>query len=189
MIFRIAVATALLATLGACQPTNFVLTPDERSGPPPPLGTPRAQSVDAMTVGHRLMEAEEFELALTSYKRAASEIGVTAEVLSGMGSANLRLGRLQQARILLEKAVAQYSESASAWNNLGVVLINLGDYQQAKQAFRVAFGLDDGGSELIRQNLILANSLADAQSMEITVETDFSLVRYGNGSYLLLGNK
>lgn len=135
------------------------------------------------------MEAEEFELALTSYKRAASETGVTAEVLSGMGSANLRLGRLQQARILLEKAIAQYSDSASAWNNFGVVLINLGEYQQARQAFRVAFGVDDGDSELIRQNLILANRLVNEQSAEIEVETDFSLVRYGNGSYLLLGNK
>lgn len=135
------------------------------------------------------MEAEEFELALTAYKRAASETGITAEVLSGMGSANLRLGRLQQARTLLEMAVEQYTESASAWNNFGVVLINLGEFQQARQAFRVAFGVDDGNSELIRQNLILANQMADEQSMEIAKDFDFSLVRHGNGSYLLLGNK
>jgi len=176
-------------TLGACQATNFSLTPDERSGPPVPIGTQRTQSVDGLTVGHRLMEAQEFELALTAYQRAASETGVNAEVLSGMGSANLRLGRLQQARTLLEKAVAQYTNSASAWNNFGVVLINLGDYQQARQAFRVAFGVDNGRSELIRQNLILANRLIDEQLVEITREYDFSLVRYGNGSYLLLGNK
>lgn len=135
------------------------------------------------------MEAEEFELALSAYQRAASEFGVTAEVLSGMGSANLRLGRLHQARTLLEKAVEQYAESASAWNNLGVVLINLGEYQQAREAFRVAFGVNNGDSELIRQNLILANRLIDEQSAEITLDFDFSLVRYGNGSYLLLGNK
>ena len=135
------------------------------------------------------MEAGEFELALSAYQRAASETGVNAEVLSGMGSANLRLGRLPQARTLLEKAVEQYSKSASAWNNFGVVLINLGDYQQAQQAFRVAFGVDNGNSELIRQNLILANRLIDEQTAEIAREYDFSLVRYGNGSYLLLGNK
>jgi len=145
--------------------------------------------VDGITVGHRLMEAEEFELALSAYQRAASETGVNAEVLSGMGSANLRLGRLQQARTLLEKAVGQYSDSASAWNNFGVVLINLQDYQQAQKAFRVAFGVDNGNSELIRQNLILANRLIGEQSAEIAREYDFSLVRYGNGSYLLLGNK
>jgi len=135
------------------------------------------------------MEAEEFELALSAYQRAASENGVNAEVLSGMGSANLRLGHLQQARTLLEKAVEQYAESASAWNNFGVVLINLGDFQQAQQAFRVAFGVDNGNSELIRRNLIFANRLVDEQSAEIAREYDFSLVRYGNGSYLLLGNK
>jgi len=175
--------------LGACQSTNFALTPDERSGPRAPLGTQRTPSVDGLTVGHRLMEAEEFELALSAYQRAASETGVSAEALSGMGSANLRLGRLQQARTLLEKAVEQYAESASAWNNFGVVLINLGDYQQARQAFRVAFGVDNGNSELIRQNLILANRLIGEQTTEIAREYDFSLVRYGNGSYLLLGNK
>ena len=134
------------------------------------------------------MEAAEFELALAAYQRAASETGVDAEVLSAMGSANLRLGRLQQARKLLEKAVAQYAKSTSAWNNFGVVLINLGEFQQARQAFRVAFGLDNGSSELIRQNLILANRLIKERSAEMAREYDFSLVRYGNGSYLLLGN-
>lgn len=142
-----------------------------------------------MTVGHRLMAAEEFEIALTAYKRSASENGITAEVLSGMGSANLRLGRLRQARILLEKAVADYAKSPSAWNNLGVVLINLGEVREAREAFRVAFGLDNGNAELIRQNLILANRVIEEQSAEIPEETDFALVRYGNGSYLLLGNR
>lgn len=178
-----------MVALSACQPTNFALTPDERSGPPVPFGTQRTPRVDAITVAHRLMEAEEFELALSAYQRAASETGVNAEVLSGMGSANLRLGRLMQAHTLLEKAVQQYAESASAWNNFGVVLISLGDYQQARQAFRVAFGVNNGNSELIRQNLILSNRLIYEQSTEITREYDFSLVRYGNGSYLLLGNK
>ena len=134
------------------------------------------------------MEAEEFELALSAYQRAASETGVTAEVLSGMGSANLRLGRLHQARVLFEKAIKEYGDSASAWNNFGVVLINLGEYREAREAFRVAFGINNGDSELIRQNLILANRLIDEQMAEIELETDFTLVRYGNGSYLLLGN-
>jgi len=179
---------SVLTMLGACQSSNFELSPEARSGPPAPFGTRPPVAVDGLTVGHRLMAAEEFELALDAYQRAATETGVTAEVLSGMGSANLRLGRLQQARILLEKAVEDYTDSASAWNNFGVVLINLGEYQQARQAFRVAFGLDNGNAELIRQNLILANRLIVEQSAEIAEEADFSLVRYGNGSYLLLGN-
>lgn len=177
-----------LIALSACQPTNFELSADKRTGPPMPFGTQAAVAVDGLIVGHRLMDAGEFELALDAYRRAASETGVTAEVLSGMGSANLRLGRLQQARLLLEKAVEDYTDSASAWNNFGVVLINLGEYQQARRAFRVAYGLDDGNAELIRQNLILANRLVEKQTAEIAEEADFSLVRYGNGSYLLLGN-
>ena len=42
-----------------------------------------------MTVGHRLMEAGEPELALKAYLRGAGETGINADVLSAIGSANL----------------------------------------------------------------------------------------------------
>jgi len=180
----------LLLIISACAPsTNFELSGDERIGPPPPLGTPRVtEAVDGMVVGDRLMAANEFELALSAYQRATGVHGLTAETLSAMGSANLRLGRFQQAKALLEKAVEDDDRSVSAWNNLGVVLINLNEANQAREAFRVAFGFDNGNSELIRQNLILANSLVEKQTLEISNADDFSLVRHGNGSYFLLGN-
>lgn len=186
---RVALASAVLAALTGCTPTNFELGTDQRIGPPPPLGTPRAtEAVDGMVVGDRLMAASEFALALSAYQRATATHGLTAEVLSAMGAANLRLGRLQQAKVLLEKALDSDDQSVPAWNNLGVVLINLQEPQQAREAFRVAFGIDNGNSELIRQNLILANRLVAEQSAEIVNAADFSLVRHGNGSYFLLGN-
>ncbi len=181
---------ALLVSLAACNTANFQLGTGERIGPPPPLGTPRIKGgVDGMTVGDRLMMAGEYELALASYQRAAGENGLDAEVMSAMGSANLKLGRLNQARFLLEKAVEKDSNSVPAWNNLGVVLINLGEFQQAREAFRVAFGLDNGNSELIRKNLILVNTLIEQQLAEIPAENEFSLVRYGNGVYFLIANE
>ena len=182
------ISPALLLFLAACNTANFELGSGERIGPPPPLGTPRVGAVDGLTVGDRLMMAGEYELALSAYQRAAGENGLNAEVLSAMGSANLKLGRLNQARILLEKAVKEDPNSVPAWNNLGVVLINLNEYQQAREAFRVAFGIDNGNSELIRQNLILVNTLIEQQLAEIPPESEFSLVRYGNGSYFLIAN-
>jgi len=179
----------LTGSLAACTPANFPLSDTGRVGPPPPLGTPHTGSVDGMIVGDRLMKAGEYELALQSYQRAAAEDGITAEVLSAMGSANLKLGRLNQARVLLDKAVAADANSVSAWNNFGVVLINLGDYLQAREAFRVAFGIDNGDSDLIRNNLILANGLIQQNIVENPDITQFSLVRHGNGSYFLITNK
>ena len=54
----------------------------------------KGHGVDGMTVGHRLMAAGEPELALKAYLRGAGEVGINADVLSAIGSANLALGRL-----------------------------------------------------------------------------------------------
>lgn len=184
--FAICIVPFLLLT--ACNSRFFALSDDERRGPSVPLGTQRTTSVDGLTVGDRLMAAGEFQLALDAYRRAAAEDGITSEALSGMGSANLRLGRLNQARTLLDKALESNDQSAAVWNNLGVVLMNQNEPQQAREAFRVAFGIDNGDSELIRQNLILANEQITAQTVEIAELADYSLIRHGNGSYFLLGN-
>ena len=104
-----------------------------------------------------------------------------------MGSANLRLGRLHQAKTLLDRALELDDQSVSAWNNLGVVLMNLNEANQARAAFRVAFGLDNGDSDLIRENLILAEKLIREQAIAEGDLADFRLVRYGNGQYYLVG--
>lgn len=190
MIFKIGFSKAMIAVLiilAGCNSANFQLGNGERVGPSAPLGTPRGQSVDGMTVGDRLMEAGEFELAVNSYRRSAAEDGITAETLSAMGSANLRLGRLHQAKTLLDRALEIDSKSVSAWNNLGVVLMNLNEAQQARSAFRVAFGLDNGDSDLIRDNLILAEKLIREQSTTERELAEFRLVRYGSGQYFLIG--
>ncbi len=185
---RLAIFIIPLLFLTACNSPFFALSDDERRGPAAPLGTHRTTSVDGLTVGDRLMAAGEFQLALNSYRRSAAEDGITSEALSGMGSANLRLGRLNQAKTLLEKALKADDKSAAAWNNLGVVLMNQQEPRQAREAFRVAFGIDNGDSELIRQNLILANEQISAQTTELPEIADYSLIRHGNGSYFLLGN-
>ncbi|MEE9454839.1 MAG: tetratricopeptide repeat protein [Paracoccaceae bacterium] len=184
-----AVLLPFLILITGCNSANFELSQNDRRGPPPPLGTKSTTvAVDGMIVGDRLMAANEFELALSAYQRAATVHGVIAEVLSAMGAANLRLGRLQQAKVLIEKALEKDDKSVSAWNNFGVVLMNLNEPHQAREAFKVAFGIDNGNSELIRQNLILANKGIKAQTLETLNLADFMLVRHGNGSYFLLGN-
>jgi len=148
-----------------------------------------AEGVDGLIVGDRLMAANEYELALKAYIRAAIDEGFTEEVLTAMGSANLRLGRLGQAERNLRQAIDKNDRSVAAWNNLGVVLNARREYGEAREAFRVAFALDSGASEEIRQNLRLLDVRLDKLVPTEAPEADFRLVRQGNGRYLLVGDQ
>jgi len=186
-VFKIAWFFAALIGLTACQnPTDRIT--NQRVGPAAPAGVVSIdQAVDGLVVGHRLMAAGEFDLALSAYLRSIETQGLTADVLSAIGSANLRLGRLNQAERFLQNAVDKDPDFVPAWNNLGVVQINRGNPMQARASFERAFALDNGDSEEIRANLILAIDLISNISAEIPIDTKFLLVRRGNGRYLLLG--
>ncbi len=146
-----------------------------------------SEAVDGLIVGHRLMAAGEYEVALRAYTRAAGEQGLNADVLSALGSANLKLGRLNQAEKLLQRAVKKDDRFVPAWNNLGVVLSNQGSLREAKRVFQLAYALDSGNSDEIRTNL--TKIIAKIEKTSYTVENnnnEFELVRRGNGRYLLL---
>ncbi|MEM8658246.1 MAG: tetratricopeptide repeat protein [Pseudomonadota bacterium] len=143
---------------------------------------------DGLTIGHRLMDAGEYEVALKAYYTAGAEMGLNADVLSAIGSANLRLGRLGQAERILRRALDEDDRFVPAWNNLGVVLNAKGEFGEAREAFRVAFALDNGASESIRQNLQALDAKLEEVVPDAPPEEDFRLVRQGNGVYLLLGN-
>lgn len=178
-----AAAALALVLLSACGSAGG-------SGPTPfaPTGlAARGEAVDGLTVGHRLMEAGEYELALKAYLRAGSEQGATVDVLSAIGSANLRLGRLGQAERILRRAVEVDDRFVPAWNNLGVVLLERGATGEASEMFRRAFALDGGRTPEIRDNLRLALAKLDATDYDAATEADdLRLLRRGPGEYLLL---
>ena len=147
----------------------------------------RGHSVDGLIVGHRLMAAGEYELALKAYYRAAGKLGLNADVYSALGSANLKLGRLGQSETLLRKAVDKDATFAPAWNNLGVVLMERGKVGEAKRIFQTAYALDSGESDSIRDNLRLAIAKSEKTAyIQPDDDTNFTLVRRGGGDYLLL---
>jgi len=148
----------------------------------------RGQSVDGLIVGHRLLAAGEHELALKAYYRAAGEQGVNADVLSAIGSANLKLGRLGQADQMLRRALELDPDFVPALNNLGVVLMEKGETGEAQRVFQRAFALDSGNSDSIRENLRLAIARTENRVYDTRDEANFSLVRRGQGEYLLLSN-
>jgi len=159
-----------------------------RIGPAAPKGTVTiTEAVDGLIVGHRLMAAGEYELALRAYTRGAAVHGLNVDVLSALGSANLKLGRLGQAKKLLRRAVELDEKFVPAWNNLGVVLSNEGKYKEARRVFQLAYGLDNGDSEEIRENLTKIIAKDEKTSYTVKKEkNEFDLVRRGNGRYLLL---
>jgi tetratricopeptide (TPR) repeat protein len=159
------------------------------SNAPPPVDGSR-RGVDGLEVGHRLMEAGEFELALRAYYRAAGQQGINADVLSAIGSANLQLGRLGQAEKILRRALEEDPSFVPAINNLGVVLMEAGKFGEARVMFQKAFALDSGSSDSIRDNLKLAiarteNPVYGDPDIVDEVPT-FNLVRRGEGDYVLL---
>ncbi|MDG1803010.1 MAG: tetratricopeptide repeat protein, partial [Paracoccaceae bacterium] len=129
-----------LAVLGGCTQGGFAPSQGDRVFAP---GVAGQSQVDQLVVGHRLMDAGEHELALAAYSRAAVQQGFNVDTLSALGSANLRLGRLNQAERLLRRAVKEDANYAPAWNNLGVLLMEQGKTTEARQIFRRAFATDN----------------------------------------------
>ena len=179
-------AMLALTLLAACDTAGGFQASEERLYAPE--GRPDGvKSVDGLMVGHRLMEAGEFELALDAYNRAVTERGVNVDVLSAIGTANLRLGRLNQAEQVLRRAVELDETFPPAWNNLGVVLMERGNIGEASRVFRLAFALDSGANPEIRENLVLA--LAKLDNPEYSAEENYRLVRRGPGHFELRGTE
>lgn len=180
---RLILAIAALATVAACGPAAGV---DPAGGPFPPGVDTNKPAVDGVDVGHRLIAAGEYDLALDAFTRAALDHGMTAEILTGLGTANLGLGRLGQAERQLRRAVAAAPDWAEAWNNLGVVLMETGQLAEARQVFRRAYALDNGESDSMRDNLrkALAKSENDANTGDAEGQ-EYKLVRRGSGDFLI----
>ena len=182
MTARIGLALAAIAALAACN-AGGLNAPDGVYAP----GVAGESDIDGLIVGHRLMAAGEYELALDAYTRAAGQQGLNVDTLSALGSANLRLGRLGQAERLLRRAVALDASFPPAWNNLGVVLMEVGKVGEAAEVFRRAYATDNGNSDEIRDNLRMALSLLDENSyVEPQEDEEFQLIRRGTSEYVIL---
>ncbi|CUI64758.1 type IV pilus biogenesis/stability protein PilW [Cognatishimia activa] len=175
LIFGLALAACTTGGLGTSKDSPFAPSVDSKK-----------DAVDQILVGHRLMDAGEYELALDAYTRAAAKEGLTAEILSNIGSANLRLGRLGQAESNLRDAIEKNEFSPEILNNLGVILIERDKTAEAVQYLRRAFALDNGESDAIRDNLRLALAKFENPDYDASqLEQEFKLVRRGGADYLL----
>lgn len=181
---RRALAPMLPALLCAClAQTSEEPARDEDALRPPGVARGGPQ-VDPLVVGDRLLAAGEAELALDAYVRAASgPAGATPEVKASVARADIALGRLRQARTLLREVVAERPRDASARNDLGVVLFELGEIGEAHRLFQSAFALQPLPE--IRENLRLSGARLDDTVGEVGRDGAYSLTRRGDGIFVL----
>ena len=179
---RTIVAITIAVSLAACNPGGLSVSNDGRHAP---SVDPNGTAVDQLLVGDRLMEAGEYELAYQSYIRAAAVQGMGGDVLIALGNASLQLGKLSEAESLLRRAIEADDTNAAAWNNLGVMLMNTGEFAEARQIFRRAFALSGGSDTTIRENLRLAIANLENPAYDAVNENDYKLVQRGKGDFLL----
>jgi Flp pilus assembly protein TadD len=180
---RLLALLLLPVALAACSSGGFGTPKDGLDAPGVDL---RADGADNLETGHRLIASGQYELAIRSFNRAAIDRGtVDAEILSGLGTANLGLGRLGQAEELLRRASVMDAEQPEIWNNLGVVLMERGKNADAMQIFRKAFALDNGESVSIRDNLRAAIEKTENFDASSDISSDYKLVRRGTSDYLI----
>ncbi|MEM1233374.1 MAG: tetratricopeptide repeat protein [Pseudomonadota bacterium] len=175
------IAICALAAVAACS-SGGLTQPDDSPYAPVSRGEADLPEIE---IGHRLMEAGQYELALKSFTRAAGETGLTPDILMALGSANLGLGRLGQAERQLREAFEKDATSPDILNNLGVVLMEQGKTVEAAQLFRQAFALDNGNSEAIRDNLRKALAKLENPVYDPAEEETYRLVRRGSSDYLI----
>jgi Flp pilus assembly protein TadD len=175
---------SLLIFLAACS-SGGLNRSDGTNAP----GVAGLSNVDGLVVGHRLMAAGEYELALKAYNRAAVQQGLNVDTMSALGSANLQLGRLGQAERWLRQAVEKDPTFPPAWNNLGVVLMERGQVAEASEVFRRAYAADNGNSDEIRDNLRLALAkLENSSDTDAQEYQNFKLIRRGAGDFVLMSD-
>lgn len=165
--------------LAACAPGTTTRLENVDHAPPGAVQG-AAPIVDYKIVADRLLAAGEAEMALQSYTRAAGKEGLTPDILVSLSTANIRLGRLNQAEQQLKSVLKDDPEHIGALNNYGVILMEQEKYGEASRTFRKAFALDSGETPEIRENLRVA--LAKMEKTPYNVEQSaYTLVSRGNG--------
>lgn len=182
----IIVAAALLSACQAAGPAA------QSGGAPSPradaagLAQPQAVAPSEVTIGKRLLSANQPEMALSSFQRSIVDEGVTAEALVGIAVANLQLGRRKTAVKFLHAAIDANPNSAVARNNLGVMLFDEGDYAAAASEFQSAYAITGGTDASIATNLAMAERARENQRENAPIdEGDYVVIQYGHGVYRL----
>ncbi len=149
---------------------------------------PAGQTNSYLSLGKSMLAAREPDLAMKAFLTSMSSEGISAEAMTGAGIAAQQQGLLTSARRYFEQARGLAPNSVIAHNNLGVVLYMLKEYYPARNAFRSAYALSSGKSEMAERNLNLAE--ATIARIEQVPKTDpaitHDVIRLGTSEFRLI---
>jgi tetratricopeptide (TPR) repeat protein len=149
-------------------------------------------------VGVQLLREDSPDSALRAFSRSMVQEGVGLRNVLGASAAMRAMGRLNQARRLLETAVRSWPESASLRNNLGVTLHSMGKSEDAARELRVALSLTARNphqammAPVVERNLGMALTsidMAHAGDLPPGPAPDWHVAVLGVGHYALVASK
>ncbi len=176
------------ATLAACVTGTGGLDSSESPAADQTVAPVPISRQSHIAEGRALLAAREPDLAMKAFLRAIASDGLSVEAVTGAGIAARQQGLLKESRSFLEQAVRLAADSPSAHYNLGVVLFQLNEYHAARDAFRTAFALSSGESELAATNLNRTEEIVALleQNPELDPTISHDVVRLGGGQFRLV---
>ncbi|KTC15543.1 MULTISPECIES: tetratricopeptide repeat protein [Pseudomonas] len=131
---------------------------------------PEAGVESWLKLGDALLASNDTRGAERAFQRALELKANDPDALLGLGTAQLRQGKLERAVTALTQA-ADASQQPTAWNRLGIAHILLGQAKPAQTAFNTSLRLAPNDLDT-RCNLALAYALGDdSQKALQTIET------------------
>ncbi len=119
-----------------------------------PLAPPAPRSPETLArEADALLAAGNATLALKLYVKALAAGRSDADILAGIGTANLVLGHENEAERYLRAALERDDAHVLTLNNLGVLLARRGQLAAAIRLFRAAFALSGAENQKIAHNL------------------------------------
>src|SRR5205823_3188076 len=88
--------------------------------------------------------------AAAAFERARAAGSQNPELLNDLGVAYARLGRLDEARALLQELLAEDPDAAGTWRNLGLLELSAEQPDAAANAFRRAVTINPANGEAWR---------------------------------------
>ncbi|MFT4793399.1 MAG: tetratricopeptide (TPR) repeat protein [Paracoccaceae bacterium] len=149
-------------------------------------------------LGVRLLRIDSFDASLRAFSRSMAREGVGLRNVLGASAAMRGLGRLNQARRLLETALRSWPESASLRNNLGVLLHAMGRPEDGARELRVALALTGRNphesmmAPVVERNLgmaLMAIELAHADDPPPPPPPVWNVAVLGAGHYALIASE
>ncbi|MCL1911045.1 MAG: tetratricopeptide repeat protein [Leptospirales bacterium] len=97
---------------------------------------------------YELIEKENYEKAFELFAFGASIDNENVEVLNGLGITLCEMGRLDESRIIFERALRMNDNNPATYANIAGVYWHLGDYEKALYCYQRAIDIDPSIEEV-----------------------------------------